>query len=136
MGKFSRGPYAPASKRIGHSHRFALVQTVFLCQVVLDRSCVFFAKHSLVDQNFADLTVEECLINTFSNSACACNSTKHGPLTALPEYTLSVDVERVGLMVVHSTCGGEILSDAAAGASIKEIVPRPGGTEPRRYMRL
>src|SRR5271155_5213975 len=39
-------------------------------------------------------------------------------------------------MVVHSACGGEILSHAAARAGIKKIVPRPGGTEPRRHMRL
>src|SRR5580658_2858864 len=39
-------------------------------------------------------------------------------------------------MVVYRASGGEILSDAAARTGIKEIVPRPSGTEPRRHMRL
>ena len=69
------------------------MQTVFLRQIVLYRGCFLFTKHPVINQNFANLTVEECLINSFANGPGACDAAEHRPFTALPEHTQSVDVE-------------------------------------------
>jgi hypothetical protein len=75
-----------------------LLGSVFIAEIAFYSRSLLVREHPVVDQNFADLAIEICVVDAGTNCACSGHTTERMQLSGLGQDPKAVDINLVGFI--------------------------------------